>query len=400
MANTSATTSVDAVAGALGVTLTDADRTAYQAERPAEPPVQDPPVQDPPVQDPPVQDPPVQDPPAPGAPAPTAPAATGTEGEPEITPEALEALLNPKAPAQDTRTGVAELDEEIPADLNERTRARMEKLVERGRQSHNQLQTLTTELEQARPLAEQGQAWQQIVVQSGLAPQEFGAVMGTMAAINAGTIDQKRVALAKIRELYERVATDVGEPLPGADPSTALAAFPDLQQQVANLEITASAALEIAAARRDRAARQASSQQADQATQQQRELTQAQGAAEQQLNLMGSQLAARDGVAAFQVRRHIAFQALKSQAANLHPSRWPQAFLDAYEATPKTVVDAAIAQLRGGTGQQQPSPQRRTPVMQGGSGSGGAGGGGQPVRKPTTALEAVAAAMGVPTPVE
>lgn len=410
---------IDAVAGALGVEISDADRTAYQLERAASDPVADLPKPD----DKPAGTPPPGDGAAPNAGAegtppgdggtPPGDGATppgdgkGKDGQPaEPTAEEIAAILDGKPltpkgpdgkelPPEPGKTGDALLDDEIPAEVNGRTRERMEKLLTRGRESHAKIQELSSQVEELAPLAEQAEGWQAVVVKSGLTPEDFATVMGTMAYLNNGSLAEKRVAFGRIEKMYRDLATELGEGVDGVDP---LEGFADLKGMVDRQELPMAQAVELAQGRRRRKAEEDARSGDDQVTQ----LRNARTQAEARLDVVGQQLAQRDGNTVFMIRKHIALKALQGQVASLHPSKWEGAFLDAYDATPKAVVDATIAQLRGSTAQR-----RTTPIMGNGSGGGGApggtgggtgGNGGQPVRKLETTEDAVFAALGIPKP--
>lgn len=388
---------IDAVAGALGVELTDADRATHQLESSATP-AADPPAgtTTPPVDDKtpaPGATPPAGDPAAPVLGADGKPVEDGKPGDP--TPEEIAAILDGKplpgaeAKPEDVKTGDAVLDDPLPEGLKDSTRERMEKLLTRGRESHTKIQDLSAEVEELRPLAEQAEGWQAVVIKSGLQPEEFATVMGTMAYINNGTLAEKRVAFGRIEAMYKQLATELGED-PGADP---LANHADLKGMVERQELPMAQAVELAQGRNRRKAEEAAAAEGDTATQ----LANARTAAEQRLNVLGQQLAVRDGNATFMIRKHIALKALAGQVANLHPNQWEAAFQRAYDATPKAVVDATLAQLGKGNG----APRRQTPIMGGGSGggtggSGAPGGGNTPTRKIETTQDAVFAALGIP----
>lgn len=388
---------VDAVAAALNVEISDADRASYQLERAPDDATAGEQAPAAGEQTPaPGQAPAGEQAPAAGEQAPAggqAPAdGAGKDGEP--TEEEIEAILNGQTPAgeTDTKTGDALLDEEIPADAKGRTRERMEQLLARGRESHAKIQEMTSELEELRPLAEQADGWQAVVVKSGLTPEDFATVMGTMAYINNGTVAEKRVAFDRIKTMYRDLAAQLGE---GDDQGDILDHHLDLKGMVDKLEIPRAQAEELARARNREKLDAQDRANGDQATQ----LARARKAAETRLDQLGNELATRDGSAVFRVRKHIALRALQGQVASLHPNQWEDAFIRAYDATPKAVVDAAIAQLRGG-GQ---ASRRQTPIMGGGGGGGGGtstggGNGGQMTRKVETTQDAVFAALGITVP--
>lgn len=399
---------IDAVAGALGVEISDADRTAYQLEKAGDAPA----AAAPPGDGKPAGEtvtPPAGDTPPPGDGTPPAgegkagtEGADGKDGEPkEPTAEEIAAILDGKPlppkpgdkPAEGAaeKTGDALLDDEIPAEVNGRTRERMEKLLARGRESHVKIAELTSQVEELAPLAEQAEGWQAVVVKSGLNPEDFATVMGTMAYINNGSIAEKRVAFGRIEKMYRDLAAQLGEAPTGADP---LEGFADLQGMVDRQELPMAQAVELAQGRRRRKAEEDARTGDDQVTQ----LATARRNAEARLDVVGQALAQRDGNTVFMIRKHIALKALQGQVGALHPSQWEPAFIDAYNATPKAVVDATIAQLTG-----KRAPARTTPIMGNGSGGGGApggtggsgGNGGQPIKELKTTQDAVNAALGL-----
>lgn len=401
---------LDAVSTALGVTVTDEMRAASQIER-SEPPA--PAAKDPAKPEGAAPAAKTEEKPAaPAADAKAKPDAGGTpkpdeQGKPGAkdkvpTAEEIAAVLDGKpaagaeGQAAEKKTGDALLDEPISDDVKGRTRERMENLLQRGRESHEKIQAYEAEVAELKPLAEQALGWQDVVVKSGLQPEEFATVMGTMSAINNGTPEQKRQALARIEKFRNDLAAQLGETVPGVDPLTG---HEDLRQMVANLEITQERAAELAM-HRNRA--KAQEQLTGQQEQQQRQVQQArqeQADAEATLNDLGVRLIARDGEAAFNVRKHIAFKSLRNVAKSLPPREWPAAFLDAYAAVPQSVVDNTLAMLRGesgGGGQQH----RNVVMSPGGAGGGGGGGGngGNPRPEVKTSQDAVFAALGLGTP--
>lgn len=391
-----------AVAAALGTTLQEHELAGLEGDAPAAPPAtQDPPAgsstppTDPP-QDPPAGTPPT-DPPAgetkPGA----KPADDGTPpGDPNapLDPKKLAELLDgkPAGEADAGKTGDPVLDEPIPADVKDRTRERMEQLLTRGRESHEKIQTLTAELEDVRALAVQGDQLTQAIHKTGMAPEEFGTIMGAFTALNIGTPEQQRGAFEHLTKLYNAMAAKLGVDTGAA----ALADFPDLERQVAELQLPRSTALELAAARRREAEAAQHRTRESQEQRQERELLEARDAAVARLDQVGGQLLARDGNDAFQIRKHIAMRALQSQVRTMHPSRWEAAFIDAYQAVPAVVVESTIASLRGNAG-GAPAARRTTPLMGGGGGgNGGSGGnGGNPTPQAKTTQDVVFGVLGL-----
>lgn len=398
---------LDAVSTALGVTVTDEMRAASQIER-SEPPA------------PAAKDPAKPEGAAPAAkteeklaaPAADAKAKPDAGGTPKPdakdkpaakdkvpTAEEIAAVLDGKPPGDDPegkKTGDALLDDPIPEAIKGQTRERMENLLQRGRESRETILKHEAEIAQLKPMAEEAAAWQDVVAKSGLQPEEFATVMGTMSAINNGTMEQKRQAFARIEKFRNDLAAQLGEPVAGSDP---LQGHDDLKQMVQDLEITQAHAIELATLRNRSKAQEQSSGQLEQQQRQAAQAQQDQAQAEATLRSLTDQLIARDGEAVFNVRKFIAFRTLQSIAPDLHPTRWARAFLDAYAAVPQAVVDSTLATLRGevpGAGQQQ----RRNVVMApGGGGSGGAGGNGGDLRpEHKTSQDAVFAALGLGAP--
>ena len=402
---------LDAVSTALGVTVTEEMRAASQIER-SDAPAPD--AKEPAKAEAGTPAPKPDDKPAApdakakpddassGAPKPDDKGKAG--GKDKVpTAEEIAAVLDGKPPAGpeggqgEKKTGDALLDDPISDDVKGRTRERMENLLQRGRESHEKIQAYEAEVAELKPLAEQAMGWQDVVVKSGLQPEEFATVMGTMSAINNGTPEQKRQALARIEKFRNDLASQLGETIPGVDP---LAGHEDLRQMVANLEITQERAAELAM-HRNRA--KAQEQLTGQQEQQQRQVQQArqeQADAEATLNDLGVRLIARDGEAAFNVRKHIAFKSLRNVAKSLPPREWPAAFLDAYAAVPQSVVDNTLAMLRGETAGGGGQQHRNVVMSPGGAGGGGGGGGngGNPRPEAKTSQDAVFAALGLGAP--
>lgn len=393
---------LDAVASALGVTVTPEARAAAQLEAP---PPESPTVAEAPPSSADPQKTPPSDTAAAAASTTTADAGSksgqaAAEKKPDDKPkvptaEEIAAVLDgpPKdAAAGEKKTGDALLDDPIPDEVKGRTRERMQTLLDRGRESHEKIKQQETRLAELEPLAKEAQAWSDIVVRSGLEPNDFATVMGTMAAINRGTVEQKRQALARIDQFRNQLATQLGETI-GSDP---LAGHDDLRKQVEDLEITQERAQELATLR-NRMRAQSQLETADNERRQREEAdNQAQQAAENELNNLQVQLVARDGEAAFNVRKHMAFKALQSAAPNLHPNLWARAFYDAYSAVPQSLVDHTLTLLTNPTA-ARPTARTNVVMQPGGAGGGGGGGGngGAPKPQPSTTYEAVAGALGI-----
>lgn len=297
----------------------------------------------------------------------------------------------PAGKAEPDKTGDALLDDPIPEEIKGRTRERMENLLQRGRESHIKLKEQEQKVAELVPLAEQAEGWTKVVVQTGLAPEEFAIVVGTMAAIHSGTIEQKKQALARIENLRNIVAAQIGEPV-GGDP---LEGHDDLRRMVEDVEITREKAIELATLRNRTKAQQQFESTEQSRRQQEGDLQRERQNAESQLNALQGVLVERDGESAFNVRKLIAFRTLRATAPHLHPTRWKQAFLDAYDAVPKAVVDNTLAVLAGEQGSNA-SGHRNMVMNPGGGGGGGSGGnGGAPRRDHKNTQDVVFSALGL-----
>ena len=130
-------------------------------------------------------------------------------------------------------------DAEWRADLNEKTAARVEKL----------LADRTAAAEQHKELQGQydnGMALFNAVQQSNLQPQEFNYLMGAFQNLRSGNPQAMQQGFAALQQLYENTAQQFGSPTQNFDP---VSQFPDLQQRMKNYEIDHKTAQEIATGR-------------------------------------------------------------------------------------------------------------------------------------------------------
>lgn len=204
----------------------------------------------------------------------------------------------------------------------------------------------------------------------GAAPQQVGAMMTYLNAINRGGPKEWEQAEQALTKELEWLRGKLGKPV-GADP---LAAHPDLKADVEEGLMTPQRAAEIAELRGRQKAYQDYDGQRQQATQAERAVDMGRS----RLNELEATLSVADPN--YAAKREHLVAVLKPVIANLPPDQWAPVFERAYRALPANF--GAPVQL------QQPQRQRPTagavPLR-----SAGSGGGGGLAKEPTSPEEAL-----------
>lgn len=158
--------------------------------------------------------------------------AAGAVGKEE--PQAPEGKSEEKAPEAGAAKAQAEHGQKKEPDelegASDKTRARFQQLAQERTQAQQQVQALREELTGA-----------------GFDNESFATVLEIGRRVSSSDPGDKRLALQMLDKIRENVAAELGEEVPGVD---LLKDFPDLQKQVADMELTRGAALEVAKARR------------------------------------------------------------------------------------------------------------------------------------------------------
>lgn len=282
---------------------------------------------------------------APSAAAPagqTADAAPADPNAPAPSPAAPAAPADPAAPKPAPAPG----EEEPPEGVSERAKGRWAKLTERA----------ATAEATAREAQETLSAVRSMVADTGMAPQEFETMLGLAKAYKSNNPQDMQRALQQVDALRSDLCLRLGVDTPPAD---ALAAHPDLLQEVNGMLMTRERAMEIARLRQEQA-------QFQQLQQREREASQFKQTVEQASQSLGSSLQARanepghaEKMAA--VQRYFADpQRVQKFVQTYQPGQWEAAVQMIYEAAPVSAA-APIA-----TAPVAPQPLRPTSVRTGG----------------------------------
>lgn len=261
-----------------------------------------------------------------------APAATDDAQAPAAAPAADTAA----APAadedlSDEDRAKAEIDAEVASlGLKEKSAARFRELAARPTQQA---------FDEIAAKAATADEWQSTVAATGASPQQFGAVMGYLSAINSG--DPKRMTqvfdglMQEVKWLGQRIGREV----PGLnDP---LEQHRDLAKEVADGDLPRARALEIAQ-QREAAARNSELTQRQRAEQQQRQQQeQANSQALTDLQTVGARLRAADP--SFAEKMTYLQPTLQIIQQTMHPTQWAAAAEQAYRALPAITVAPAPA---------------------------------------------------------
>jgi hypothetical protein len=138
----------------------------------------------------------------------------------------------------------------------------------RFREMAGTIKTQAQELEPLRADAERGRRWEEMVLNTGAPPEQFGNALGYLAAVNSGDPVQMNKAFDTMVNELGWLAGQLGRELPGVvDP---LAAHQDLAQEVQNGYITKDRALELARVRATDARRNEASTRTNEQAEQQR----------------------------------------------------------------------------------------------------------------------------------
>lgn len=229
--------------------------------------------------------------------------------------------------------------------LGERAAARFRDLTARIKE----LDGLAQQLE---PEAARAREWDDAVARTGAKPEQFGAVMGYLTAINTGGKEQKMQAGKALAAEIQWLAKDLGVNV--QDLLDPLVDHEDLRRRVKTGDLSAEDAAELARARAELAAR-------EHATQTQAQMEQARTRALDEVKALGDMLRAADPQ--FKRKYELIAPVLQS-LENAHPSTWVETVRKAYLAVklpaaappPPAARPASASPLRpGGTGAGAPS---------------------------------------------
>lgn len=251
-----------------------------------------------------------------------------------------------KAQGQGQQQAAAEsadlVNDPIPDEIKGKTRERMQSLIDLNKESDTKYSQLKQERDDL-----VGQ-----IRDTGVKPDDFLDTLETLRLVNSTDQADRKKGLEILRKQADDLAIELGE-TPNDD---VLTKHQDLQQQIADGEISKKIALEVAT-NRERAARmeQRSKQQNDQRAQaQQRQQLIEKGKAD--INAVEQEFLKDKDYAA---KRQIVIPILKKRLPNVHPSNWGSYFRDLWEVTQVPASNGAAQQAgRSGPPEGDPTPGR------------------------------------------
>ncbi len=207
---------------------------------------------------------------------------------------------------------------------NERTQKRFRELTERA-----------AEVEPLRSKAQKAEEWEQTIQSTGTNPEQFGAALEYLRAVNSGSPEAMTQAYAIMQKELQWLGEKLGREAPGFDP---LSRHADLQAKVESGDLTREVAAEIAQLRQRGALQQEHVQQ--QTAAQQAQFVHQQ--AIQQVGALGEQLRANDP----QFQQKFAYLAptVDLIQKTLPPQQWAAEIQAAYARLPAFVAPAPVAQ--------------------------------------------------------
>ena len=289
--------------------------------------------------------------------------------EQKTTREAAEAAakVEPAKPEDKTKVEAdkakAAVDDPIPPQVAEKTRERMQTLIDLVKSKDG-------EIKQAQDFVDQ-------IAATGASPQEFTTMMSYMSAVHSDNPEHLKLAQNLLMSELEAISLKLGTPAPGID---FLSKYPELLAQVERGEIRREAANEIAMNRTKVANTKVQDDQRKQATETQAATTKAHDDGMAELNKLGDELYAKDGQE--YLRRYAILEPALEALGELPPKQWKAAFLRAYNAVKP--APAAVSTLnKGAPGAKSGNqPLRANKVPSGDS-----------APKPKNALEAMSASL-------
>lgn len=241
------------------------------------------------------------------------------------------------------------------------------KSQERFRALTGEVKALSQEVEVLRGSHAALEQWQGALKSTKATPEDLGSALEILHHANTGTIEGAKQALAMVDEFRSNLAQRFGIDVAGVDH---LAGFDDLKQKVADGDLTADGAREIASARRLRTIQENERKAQDNVSTQEQAIATA-GA---DVDALCAQLKQSDPLYAQKYAQVKAM--IPVIARTIPPAKWKETF--------KTYYDAVQVQPVRDSRREAPvtDPIRSSP-----------GGGGKPA--PKSALEAVSQALGL-----
>jgi len=254
--------------------------------------------------------------------------------------------IDTKVGGQDGKeTTASEADDlyaSLPEGTKEATTERFNKMIE----SHKELNTRTETAE--KDVAD----FREVITYSQATPEEFNELMEYSRMAKSGDLDG---ALALLDRQRHAIAQLLGKPVEGVDQ---LGEFPDLQNQVDEMDLPQEVALELAASRRREKLQQQQVQGQQDTQAAQRQQQQARATAQQQITQLGQQWAAND--IDYGAKHDLLMKQAAVIAQAYPPEFWSQAMTDYYQTLQvqaKPAPDSKPNPLRpqgGGGGKEAP----------------------------------------------
>lgn len=278
--------------------------------------------------------------------------------------KAAQKPVDPKAAKQPADA----INDPIPKDLKQATQERIRTLIDTTKQATERATTIERDFSQI----------VEGIKSTGTSPEQYGEMLSFMGMFNSQDPQQQSKALELANDFVVRLSTMLGVNVPSHDP---MERHQDLQQAVQTGKITREYAAEIARTRNQTGFRgeiSAQQQQQQAAQQEQERVTQW---ARSSLDNLQANLRQQDPN--YEAKKAQLVPMLQPIFANLHPSKWPEAFHAAYQKLAFTPVASVPA------GNKIPKNQ----PMRAGKGSGGGAGGNGMNKEANSALDALNEAL-------
>lgn len=210
------------------------------------------------------------------------------------------------------------VNDPIPKDLAPTTQARMKSLVTKVKEATTTIEKVTAERDEIMGY----------ITATKATPEQYSVLLDYMTKVNSGDPVQIKAAIPVLQAELRALAAMIGESVPGVD---LLSEHEDLKDAVTTGAISQQHAEELAAARTQRATRDAQSQQVSAQTQAQQQAERVLNDGKASLNAVEAELRADPHYAA---KRAILIPMLQPIFAEMPPSKWAAAWKAAYERLP------------------------------------------------------------------
>lgn len=219
-----------------------------------------------------------------------------------------------KAP-EEVAAATEELDVDAPLDegVDERTRARFDKMRETYKEASEERDEARSQLDELRS----------VIAETQTSPDDFAQTIDLLADRNSGDPDRMNRAFDTLMGEVQRLGKALGRPVSLGDEGgldDALEDFPDLREMVTNLDITEAAAVELAQGRRAQQIREAAANRSAEAEQQTNQVQAAIQAGASDVDALMDHYRTNDPD--FQTKQGLLTDDLKTIAATVPPDQW------------------------------------------------------------------------------